>query len=68
MAIAWILRNGRVTSALVGARTVAQLDDTLKSLDHLDFTSEELAEIDRHSLVDGRDLWRTLGLLNPILR
>ncbi|MCP8936953.1 aldo/keto reductase [Alsobacter sp. SYSU M60028] len=68
MAVAWILRGGRVTSALVGARTVAQLDDTLAALDRLDFTPEELAEIDRHALVDGRDLWRALGLLNPILR
>ena len=68
MAIAWILRGGKVTSALVGARTVDQLDDTLKALDNLDFSAEELAEIDRLSLVEGRDLWRSLGLLNPILR
>ena len=68
MAIAWILRGGKVTSALVGARTVEQLDDTLKALDNLDFSPQDLAEIDRLSLVEGRDLWRSLGLLNPILR
>ncbi len=43
MAIAWVLRDPRITSALVGARTVEQLDDTLAALDRLDFTEEELA-------------------------
>jgi predicted aldo/keto reductase-like oxidoreductase len=46
MAIAWVLRDPRVTSALVGARTVEQLSDTLRSLDRLDFSAEELAAID----------------------
>lgn len=46
MAVSWVLRGGRVTSALVGASSVAQLEDTLGALAHLDFTEEELADID----------------------
>ena len=46
MAIAWVLRDETVTTALVGARSVAQLDDTLASLDAGPFTAEELARID----------------------
>jgi L-glyceraldehyde 3-phosphate reductase len=68
MAVAWVLRGGRVTSALIGARTVAQVEDTLEALANTEFADEELAEIDLHALVDGRDLWRAAGLLNPILR
>jgi L-glyceraldehyde 3-phosphate reductase len=47
MAIAWILRRGRVTSALIGASSVAQLENTVAAVANLDFTDEELAEIDR---------------------
>lgn len=46
MALAWILRGGRVTSVLVGASRVSQLKENVKALDHLDFTDEELARID----------------------
>jgi L-glyceraldehyde 3-phosphate reductase len=58
MAIAWVLRDPRVTSALIGARTVEQLDDSLDALNNLEFTSNELAEIDRHAQDAGIDLWR----------
>lgn len=58
MAIAWVLRDKRVTSALIGARTVDQLKDSLKSLDNLSFTSEELIEIDKFATEGGVDLWR----------
>lgn len=59
MAIAWALRDPRVTSALIGARTVAQMDDSLDSLKRLDFSSEELAEIDRFAVDEPSvDLWR----------
>ena len=58
MAIAWVLRDRRVTSALIGARNVAQLDDSLDALKKLDFTAAELAEIDRHALESGIDLWK----------
>jgi L-glyceraldehyde 3-phosphate reductase len=57
MAIAWVLRDERVTSALIGASSVAQLDDSVGALDRLDFTDDELAEIDRHATESGLNLW-----------
>ena len=57
MAIAWTLRDPRVTSALVGASSVAQLEQNLAALDDLAFSDEELAEIDRHAVEAGIDLW-----------
>lgn len=57
MAIAWVLRDPRVTTALVGASTVTQLDDTLGALDNLDFSGDELAEIDRYAVEGGINLW-----------
>jgi L-glyceraldehyde 3-phosphate reductase len=57
MAVAWVLRDGRVTSALVGASSVAQLDDSLGALDNLDFSSDELEEIDRHAVEAGINIW-----------
>ena len=64
MAIAWTLRDPRVTSALVGARTVAQLEDSLGALDRLDFTSEELAAIDKHAVDGAIDLWKVSSRLS----
>jgi len=58
MAIAWVLRCPEVTSALVGARTVDQLDNSLDALKRLDFSETELAEIDRHAGEGEIDLWR----------
>jgi L-glyceraldehyde 3-phosphate reductase len=58
MAIAWVLRNQRVTSALIGARNVEQLDDSLDALQQLQFTDEELSEIDRYAQEGSVDLWR----------
>jgi L-glyceraldehyde 3-phosphate reductase len=58
MAIAWVLRDPRVTSALIGARTVAQLDDSLDAVKRLDFSAEELAAIDGHATEGGIDLWK----------
>jgi L-glyceraldehyde 3-phosphate reductase len=63
MAIAWVLRDPRVTSALVGARTVEQLADTLKSLDNLAFTDQELADIDTYATEGGIDLWKVSSTL-----
>lgn len=63
MAIAWVLRDERVTSALVGARTVEQLADTLRSLDNLSFTPEEIAEIDGHAEEGEIDLWKVSSSL-----
>ncbi len=58
MAIAWVLRDRRITSALIGARNVQQLDDSLDALNNLAFTDEELKEIDTHAGEGGIDLWR----------
>jgi L-glyceraldehyde 3-phosphate reductase len=63
MAIAWTLRDPRVTSALVGARTVAQLEDSLAALNGLSFSAEELAQIDRHASEGGVDLWKVSSSL-----
>jgi L-glyceraldehyde 3-phosphate reductase len=58
MALAWVLRDPRVTSALIGARTVAQLEDSLAALNTLGFTAQELSEIDRHATEGAIDLWK----------
>jgi L-glyceraldehyde 3-phosphate reductase len=57
MALAWILRQPVVASALVGASSVAQLDDNLAALDDLSFSPDELAEIDRFAVEGGVNLW-----------
>ena len=57
MALAWTLRDARVTSALVGASSVAQLEANVGALDRLGFTADELAEIDRHATDSGINLW-----------
>jgi L-glyceraldehyde 3-phosphate reductase len=57
MAIAWVLRDQRVTSALIGASSVRQLDDNLAALDRLDFTDDELAAIDEHAVDLGVNIW-----------
>jgi len=58
MAISWALRDPRVTSVLIGASSVAQLEQNVAALDHLDFSADELAEIDRYAVDGGIDLWR----------
>lgn len=63
MAIAWVLRDRRVTSALIGARNVAQMDDSLDALKKLDFSADELVEIDRYAVEGGIDLWRDVSQL-----
>jgi L-glyceraldehyde 3-phosphate reductase len=57
MAVAWVLRRPSVTSALVGARNWSQIEDLLGALDNLEFTSEELAEIDEHATEGEINLW-----------
>jgi L-glyceraldehyde 3-phosphate reductase len=57
MAIAWTLRDPRVTSALVGASSVAQLEANLAAVDNLAFDDDELAEIDRHATEGGINIW-----------
>jgi L-glyceraldehyde 3-phosphate reductase len=58
MAIAWVLRDKRVTSALIGARNVEQLDNSLDALKNRDFSDEELKEIDRYAVDSDIDRWR----------
>jgi L-glyceraldehyde 3-phosphate reductase len=57
MALAWTLRDPRVTSTLVGASSVEQLDMNLGALDRLEFSEDELAEIDTHATDAGINLW-----------
>jgi L-glyceraldehyde 3-phosphate reductase len=58
MALAWALRDQRVTSVVIGASSVAQLEQNVAALGHLDFSADELAEIDHHAVDSGIDLWR----------
>jgi L-glyceraldehyde 3-phosphate reductase len=58
MALAWCLRDPRMTSIVAGASSVAQLEENLRALDALDFDAEELAEIDRYAVEGGIDLWQ----------
>jgi L-glyceraldehyde 3-phosphate reductase len=57
MALAWTLRDPRVTSTLVGASSVAQLEENLAALDKRDFSEQELRAIDRHASESGINLW-----------
>jgi L-glyceraldehyde 3-phosphate reductase len=57
MAIAWTLRDARVTSSLVGASSVDQLEQNLAAVQRLDFSPDELAEIDRYATEAGINQW-----------
>ena len=57
MALAWTLRDPRVTSTLIGASSVAQLEQNVAALHNLHFSADELAEIDRHATESGINLW-----------
>ena len=57
LALAWTLRDPRVTTTLIGASTVPQLEDSLGALEDLDFSDDELAEIDRFAVDGGINLW-----------
>jgi L-glyceraldehyde 3-phosphate reductase len=57
LALAWALRDERVTSVLIGASSVKQLEANVGSLDNLAFTDDELAEIDKHAVDAGINLW-----------
>jgi L-glyceraldehyde 3-phosphate reductase len=61
MAIAWALRDPRVTSVLIGASSLAQLEQNVNALDNLGFTADELATIDRYAVDAGIDLWRAVA-------
>jgi L-glyceraldehyde 3-phosphate reductase len=57
MALAWALRDPRITSALAGASSVDQLETNVAALERMDFTDDELAEIDKHATDSGINLW-----------
>lgn len=57
LALAWVLRDQRVTSALVGVSSMAQLEANVKALDNLDFSPEELSEIDRYATEGALNVW-----------
>ena len=58
MALAWVLRDPRVSSTLIGASSAAQIRENVAALDRLDFSADELAAIERHAQEGGVDLWR----------
>ncbi|OAP25251.1 L-glyceraldehyde 3-phosphate reductase [Amycolatopsis sp. M39] len=58
LALAWALRDPRMTSLVIGASSVKQLEDNVAALDTLSFTAEELAEIDRHATEEGINIWK----------
>jgi len=57
LAIAWVLRDQRVSSALIGASSVSQLEQNVLALSNLDFTAEELVEIERYAVDSGINIW-----------
>jgi L-glyceraldehyde 3-phosphate reductase len=57
MAIAWVLRDPRVSSALIGASSVSQLEQNVAALSDLELSADELVEIDRHAVDSGINLW-----------
>jgi L-glyceraldehyde 3-phosphate reductase len=65
MALAWTLRDARVSSTLVGVSSIEQLEDNLKALDNLDFSAEELAEIDNHAEEGHLNIWEGSASVTP---
>jgi L-glyceraldehyde 3-phosphate reductase len=59
LAVAWALRDERITSALIGASSVAQLEQNVAALDRLEFDPSELAEIDRYAQDADINIWAT---------
>jgi L-glyceraldehyde 3-phosphate reductase len=58
MALAWTLRDSRMTSTLLGASSVEQLEANVRALERLDFTDQELAEIDRYATESDINIWK----------
>jgi L-glyceraldehyde 3-phosphate reductase len=66
MALSWVLRDRRITSVVVGASSVQQLEDNIAAIDRLEFSPDELAAIDAIATDDpGVDLWRAQSQLGP---
>jgi L-glyceraldehyde 3-phosphate reductase len=58
LALSWALRDPRVTSVLIGASSVRQLEQNVAATERLEFSAEELAAIDQHAVDSGIDLWK----------
>ncbi|HWD51287.1 MAG TPA: L-glyceraldehyde 3-phosphate reductase [Acidimicrobiales bacterium] len=58
MALAWALRDPRITSLVIGASSVAQLEENVVALENLSFSDDELKQIDEYAVDSGIDLWR----------
>jgi L-glyceraldehyde 3-phosphate reductase len=61
LALVWVLRRPTVTSTLIGASSVKQVEENLKALDNLELSEEELTEIDSYAVEGGVDLWRSVS-------
>jgi L-glyceraldehyde 3-phosphate reductase len=57
LALAWALRDERVTSVLIGTSSVAQLEQNVAALERLELSDDEVAEVDRHAVEAGINLW-----------
>ncbi len=57
LALSWVLRDARITSTLIGASSVKQLEDNVTAVDNLDLSEDELNEIDKYAVESGVDLW-----------
>jgi L-glyceraldehyde 3-phosphate reductase len=64
LAISWALRDTRMTSVIIGASSVEQLEDNLAATDNLDFSAEELAAIDEHATEAGINLWEDVSRIS----
>ncbi len=64
MAVAWTLRDPRVTSTVIGASSVEQLEENVAALDRLDFSDDELAAIDRYAVEGEINLWAESGAVS----
>ncbi|MEY2443519.1 MAG: L-glyceraldehyde 3-phosphate reductase, partial [Ilumatobacteraceae bacterium] len=58
LALVWALRDPRMTSLVIGASSVKQLDDNIAALQNMSLTDAELAEIDQHAVDEGINLWK----------
>lgn len=65
MAIAWVLRNGGITTALIGASRASQVTDCVGAIDNLEFSTEELAAIDQYALDEDINLWEKSSSETP---
>ena len=64
LAISWALRDKRMTSVIIGASSVEQLNDNLAATDNLDFAADELAAIDEHATEAGINLWEDVSRIS----